>query len=860
MKTSMLRFTLLLSMFLAVPLTGTAQVVDIPDPNLRVAIETALGKASGDTITEAEMATLTELDATGIGIGNLTGLERATNLTELELDLNAITDISPLAGLINLQSLDLTLNGIEDISALTGLTNLERLGVGFNMIADISPLATLTKLEWLGLWDNNITDISALTGLTNLEGLGLSGNVITDVSPLVGLTSLIELYVGGNKISDITPLVANTGLGAGDTVDVSGNPLSDLSMNTHIPALESRGVAVWWGVYILDPNLRIEIEEALGKAADAPITVADMATLTELDAATANIYYLTGLEYATNLIGLDLQENHIKELSPLTSLTNLEGLGLSGNPITDISPLAKLTKLEWLWLYDNALTDITALAGLTNLTSLELGLNSITDISALAGLTNLEGLGLFQNNITDLSPLVANTGLGSGDEIYVLGNPLSDLSIKTHIPTLQNRGATVEFDAPEKIVDIPDPNLRAVVEHALGKAAGASITVADMATLTRLDAMNHKIGNLTGLEGATNLTFLQLRGNPITDIAPLVGLTNLEYLNLWETGIVDISALAGLTNLTSLMLGFNDIEDISPIAGLTNLTSLQLPRNSITDISPLAALTHLRSLYLDGNQITDILPLVANTGLGAGDRVEVGGNPLSDLSINTHIPVLQSRGVTVGFDASQDIVDQPADVNGDGEVDIIDLVLVAANYGQTGENDADVNGDGVVNVEDLIAVATVLDRAPAAPVGQPQTERQITPAGVQRWLSLAQGVNLTDARLQKGILFLEQLLVSLLPKETSLLSNYPNPFNPETWMPYRLAADAWVQLTIYDQTGQVVRTIDIGHQVAGAYERRSRAIYWDGRNHLGEQVASGVYFYHLDAGDYSQTRKMLILK
>ena len=93
-----------------------------------------------------------------------------------------------------------------------------------------------------------------------------------------------------------------------------------------------------------------------------------------------------------------------------------------------------------------------------------------------------------------------------------------------------------------------------------------------------------------------------------------------------------------------------------------------------------------------------------------------------------------------------------------------------------------------------------------------------------------------------------------------MLANYPNPFNPETWIPYRLAEDAFVILTIYDLNGHVVRTLDVGHQTAAVYENRSKAIYWDGRNQVGETVASGVYFYHLSAGDYSATRKMVILK
>ena len=118
----------------------------------------------------------------------------------------------------------------------------------------------------------------------------------------------------------------------------------------------------------------------------------------------------------------------------------------------------------------------------------------------------------------------------------------------------------------------------------------------------------------------------------------------------------------------------------------------------------------------------------------------------------------------------------------------------------------------------------------------------------------------TTDDVKSGILELEDLIAYEIPAETELLRNYPNPFNPETWIPYRLAEDADVSLTIYDVNGTVVRSIDVGHQSAAVYESRSKAIYWDGRNRFGEQVASGIYFYSLSAGDFSATRKMVILK
>ena len=102
--------------------------------------------------------------------------------------------------------------------------------------------------------------------------------------------------------------------------------------------------------------------------------------------------------------------------------------------------------------------------------------------------------------------------------------------------------------------------------------------------------------------------------------------------------------------------------------------------------------------------------------------------------------------------------------------------------------------------------------------------------------------------------------LSKVPSETMLLSNYPNPFNPETWIPYHLAESAHVVLTIYTVDGKIVRRLDLGHQAAGYYQSKSRAAYWDGRNSVGERVASGLYFYTLTAGDFADTGKMLIIK
>ena len=208
-----LRVVLIINLLLTVGVDFTsAQTVSITDSKLRAAIEDALGKAPGATVTTTELASLAELTAPNANISDLTGLEAATNLKRLDLgaayvaaegrsvNSNAISDLSPLAGLTNLTRLDLEGNNISDISPLADLTNLVVLELGNNSISHITAVAKLTNLFFLALWDNNISDIS--------------------------------------------PLVSNWGLGEGEEVIVSENPLNDESINIYIPALQSRGVEV----------------------------------------------------------------------------------------------------------------------------------------------------------------------------------------------------------------------------------------------------------------------------------------------------------------------------------------------------------------------------------------------------------------------------------------------------------------------------------------------------------------------------------------------------------------------------------------------------------------------------------------
>ena len=212
------------------------------------------------------------------------------------------------------------------------------------------------------------------------------------------------------------------------------------------------------------------------------------------------------------------------------------------------------------------------------------------------------------------------------------------------------------------------------------------------------------------------------------------------------------------------------------------------------------------------------------------------------------------------------------DITGDGSVTYLDIIEVAENYGKTvvdGANPrADVNKDGIVNIEDLIVIAKAVDsQAPVDSQAAPMLAQRaryfsFTAEEILQWIQDARDIG-ADAQT---IAILEQFLTAVtqvaqpIPKKTTLLANYPNPFNPETWIPYQLAQPTEVTIFIHAIDGALVRTLPLGEMPAGVYQSRSRAAYWDGKNAQGERVTSGVYFYTLEAGQFTATRKMLILK
>ena len=484
-------------------------------------------------------------------------------------------------------------------------------GVGDNAdndVADLTPFrdAALRAVveKALGKMPGEPISREELSTLTTLNG---NGQGIQDLTGLELAVNLTELEVFGNfndGVTDVSPLRELSQL---RVLDLSGNKIADLS-----PLSELR----------------------------------DLKQLSLFSNALSDISALSGL---AGLERLNLRENFITDLSALSELSALASLDVGFNRIVDVSPLSGLTELQRLTLDSNSIADLLPLSGLNKLTSLNVGSNNvsiqevralpsfsrftllglnalgiedlsllrelqkprwltlehnlISDVSPLAAFEGVRSLDLFGNAVSDIGPLVRRSVWGEeqdsidGGTLDVRGNSLSHLSIHEHIPTLRSWGIDVRFDDPSEgrgADIIGDPVLRALIAHAV---AGIR---------TYLDS-------------------------PVTEQT----IARLERLRAFGAGVTSLAGLEAAKNLRYLFVGANDVADLSALADLPNLTGVDL----------------------SDNQVVDISPLVLNEHFGSGDWVTLSGNPLSEASVNEHIPKLLERGVVVRLDSLSLTVD-----------------------------------------------------------------------------------------------------------------------------------------------------------------------------------------------------------
>ena len=509
-------------------------------------------------------------------------------------------------------------------------------------------------------------------------------------------------------------------------------------------------------------------------------------------------------------------------------------LGLGANDAITQADMLKLTFLNVS--SGEKISNITGLEHATNLTQVLLGLHQISDLTPLENLTKLTFLSLSSNKISDVTPLKNLTKLTS---LSLGGNKISDvtpLKNLTKLTLLQLQENQISDLTPLK--DLTSLTLLELDRNQISDVSALK----DLTSLTKyLSLWGNQISDVSPLANLTSLTALGIGSNQISDVSALTALTNLTSLSLWGCQISDVSPLAALTNLTSLNLNSNQISDVSALTNLTSLTGLQLEENQISDVSALTNLTSLTYLSLASNQIAS-LPTGFFTGFSSLNNLILTGNSGAPFTLTLELARTDTTDLTAQSPATVKVkVAEGAPFAMSVSLSVTGGTL-SATTGTIARGSAESSSITVTQTGNGATTVT-LGTAPTVPSSY---------KGIQT--AVGNSLVLFSAGAAPATVAVEQ------PNATALLPNYPNPFNPETWIPYQLATPTDVTLTIYTMRGVLVRQLELGHRTAGFYRGRSRAAYWDGRNVYGEPVASGVYFYVFSAGNFKATGKMFLRK
>jgi Leucine-rich repeat (LRR) protein len=342
-----------------------AQVVSIPDHGLEQAIRQTLGQPTGP-IAASDLASLKQLDAHGMSITSLAGLEAAVNLQVLDLRYNSLTSLTLPSSLTQLQELDLDDNRLQDFSFLAGRSSLRILRLYGNGLTGLALPAGLDGLTQLNIGGNSITDFSFLSGLPHLSTLSLYDGGLSQLTLPPGLDNLSELDLGFNRLTDFSFLDALPSL---TSLDLSDNQLSSL---------------------VLPPGL------------------VNLRTLNLEANQLTDTSFLAGL----SLTSLNLRDNRLKQINLPPGMSGLSTLELGNNTLTDFSFLAALPNLAILDLSGNQIQSLTLPATFSNLSTLEVSFNQLASLT-LPYLPNLSNLSLTGNPIKRLTVPGPNSTLVS---------------------------------------------------------------------------------------------------------------------------------------------------------------------------------------------------------------------------------------------------------------------------------------------------------------------------------------------------------------------------------------------------------------------------------------------------------------
>ena len=866
---------------------------------------------------------LIKLNGIGISgnpVSNVSPLASLTSLEGIAAWNTSISNFSVLARLPRLEWIEFGNDRlVSKIPSLKGLKTLKRLEINGCNITDLSPLVELTQLQWLTLVNNLISDVSPLRNLKSLEHLNLDANVISDVSPLAQLTRLKVLYLENNVISDVSPLAGFKNL---DRLDLRNNAISDFSPldrlpektfvrmdgNSGFPAGGPKITGPW--LWAIVPGTRLNdntdfLSRATGGAA------------TELKVATNGAKEGKAVgkrKWALHSISATDGDNINRMTAALGWGTGEEIYDhiVYGSVILDSPEEQQTTMLVGsddsvkVWLNGELVHKAFVGRGAGDYqdffpVTLKQGKNVLLvalDNHGHGGFSGFFGFApdakyqVFEPNISfSISTEATRVDVGDAFTVHLKTENVDDLvgwqSDIAFNPTVLKANSVSEGDFLKQ-GDGRTFFQKGAIDNATGKITGLKTVQLSRGKMSRqgtlLSVKFTAIANGKSQLTLDNFQAGSRRGETIpsrpSDITVIVG----------DSPVSDVSddRFSLSTNTTPVLFGDTftlrlSAEKIVDLAGWqTDITfdpavleavevneggflktgggSTFFLRGTIDNKA--GKITKISSARLSGGvDGTGTLLLVTFTAKSVGEtRIRLSNLHAGDSSTET-IP-LDAPEIVITVDRRA----FPAwDVNQDGQVNVLDLITVAQHLGTAASvnRQADVNGDGTINVLDLIAVAQHLGESTgaAAPSSIATIDGlAIDPATIQAWIAQARIEDDGSVAFQQAIANLEQLLALFMPEETALLHNYPNPFNPETWIPYQLSQPAEITIHIYAASGVLVRTLALGYQPAGIYQYRSRAAYWDGKNAVGESVASGIYFYTLTAGDFTATRKMLIMK
>ena len=701
------------------------------------------------------------------------------------------------AKMLDLTSLHAPQAGISNLTGLEHATNLTSLVLWQNQISSLTPIQNLTKLTEIRMGSNQISSVTPLGGLTKLTRLGLQRNNISNISALSSLINLQWLRLVGNSITDFSPLASLSNL---TDVDVERPPPPD----TEAPGVS---ISVPSGVQTAAFDVSVTFTESVSgfTQSELSLTGTASASITSWSANSDNTTY-TATITPTLSGSVTLNVN----AGVATDAANNQNTAATSQTVTvsvDIeSPGVSISVPSGVQngAFNVSITFTEAVSGFTQ-SDLSVGGTASASVTAWSA-----------NSDNTIYTATITPTLSGSVTLSVPANVATDAANNKN--TVSNtKMVKVDVDRPGVSVSVPSGVQSSAfsvtitfTEPVSGFVqADVSLTTNTAgATITSWSASEDKTTyTATITPTLSGSVTLSVPANVATDAA-----NNNNTASNTKTITINVPPPipdpatwmpdANLRTAVGASLNLSQGETLTQ-AKMRNLTELKAAGRSISNITGIKYATNLTTARFAKNQISDISPLADLTQL---TTLRLQNNQVSSISSLSRLTNLTELFLDNN---------QIADVTPLASLVNLTTLRLAGNPFETA-------GANAETLDTLRAAGVNIDIPAVADA----------PAG------------------ERGA----------YPNEMLLLPNYPNPFNPETWIPYHLSQDSDVELTIYDVRGVVVRRLALGHQEVGYYTNRSRAARWDGKNNFGDPVGNGVYFFTLTAGDFSATRKMLLVK